>query len=386
MLRMERLYRLVDKPLAEWIKLLCLLSLTHSFSTAFAQEEFVPKICDETEVVRCSTDLEDVACLEMLHACGRYETIVRHFESQQVKSPEAMFYTGLSFYGLYNRSRIKSQQCEFVDAAQNLLTDFLADAKTKSQLRNQTVFRRSYWATRAMEDMKRIQGCQDKGVSKASLLAFGRDYADALIRKLFIMKADTSTALGKKINEVKDSIQTAVRGIASKAAEIEANLNLRRQALEASNNVIKDLITRYNDFFGTAKATSKTDRDYVSSIDLELKNNGTFLQAKQKATDYITEAKASESLINSKLGSISADAYARSRVGLSTMAADEISLDTGTNNTADDMNSTTFKEVVALSQTAQGNDKSQEILTKLQGQWSTLIACTTKPNQWQCLK
>lgn len=367
---------------------LCLLGFMQMASTAQAQEEFIPKICDESELVACGSRLNEVACLEMFHACGRYENIIRYFDSESVKTPDATFYTGLSYYGLYNRSRIKSQQCEFSDAAQRLLGGFLAEARASNQLRNQTVFRRTYWATRAIEDLKRNQSCNVSGGSDASLIAYGSQYAESLIRKLFIMKVESDTALGQKINEVKNSIQSAVRGIASKAAEIEANLKLRRQALDASNTVIQDMINVYNSFFGRASIESKTDRDYASEIDLNLEANGTFLQAKERSADYLEQAKAAESMINTKLGAVSADAYARSKIALATRAEDEISLGTGTKNASNDVfngeSGKQFTALVELTNAAQANDKSLEILKKLQTQWPVTVACATRQSQWQC--
>lgn len=347
-------------------------------------------VCSEAELNACSTDLKSAVCLELYHACGRYEDIIENFKLDQLKDTTAKFYAGMSFYGLFHRTRVKSIQCEYADQARNLLSEFVMEIKQNKGFRNQAEFRQVYRGSKAITDLKTTTGCLEQGMSILDVQFHSQKYGEELMKKLFIRKAGSGSGLDSAIADLKANIQGIVRAITSKAAEIEAQLSMRRQALQASNRSLDKLVQTYKEFFGSADV-SLNARGYQQSIDLTVSSTSPFTSAEKLSTNFLHRSQKVDQAVSAALGAVSAQAYQMAKISLITRAQDESTLASASYTQGLDLISpqgsgSNLASLVSSLKASTSNDKSLDIHKKLKADWTTVLAanCATNPRSWIC--
>ncbi len=356
-----------------------------------AGKVFAAGLCDSSEIVACSNDLEDPKCLELYHACGRYTDIIASFKLDQLKEPTPMFFTGISFYGLFNQTRVKSSQCEYASNAKTLLTDYALTVKSNGNLRDGDSFRRVYIATNILNALKDNKGCLEDGLTTQDAESIGTTFGDELLSKVFIGVPDTTTALGSAISTIKKSVNDTIAAISSSAAEIENQLNMRRQALKSSSDLLKTLSARFKKFFGDSEY-DLNERDIVTDTTFEYNDDHpTIKNAKLNGPMLLTIAEDNERAVMEALGQTSADDYQNAKTSLITQAKDEVSLSTATTSHSLKLidpitQGKDLAPLLAKMKAAANGNASAETLKKLQTKWNQYneAGCGQNSLSWTC--
>jgi hypothetical protein len=186
-------------------------------------------------------------CLTLYQACGRYLEIIEHYKSEAWSTdPNKWYYLGVAYHGLFLRNRAAAAKCQFGTAARLALQAYLHESYKNQGYNDQRIFQQSYHATRVLETVKDIAGCEDDGVTPDELYNATYAHGKALAEGLFLGDPPAGP-LRQTLSQTKAEIQKSIQGFVSKASNIETQIGLRKVGMDESDvrivkvaNLLKD--------------------------------------------------------------------------------------------------------------------------------------------------
>lgn len=229
-------------------------------------------------------------CLDKYLACGEYENLIRHFSGETLAADlKGKYFRGVSFYGLFARSGARSYQCAYARSARGHLLSFLSQTNSASALADETVLDRVRHATMLYSRLIEVEGCLEPGLTEMAVKQRTRQYLSPLLEGMFLPSRGAD-GVSDAIDKARQTIHNTISRFMEIAANIEAKIVLRGQALNASEFRINTIVEAYQggasipgaDWtknFGTAQ-TKRSDRGAIIEVTLadSLPEVGTFLE------------------------------------------------------------------------------------------------------------
>src|SRR5262245_8889641 len=160
--------------------------------TAEADEPACRDITSQTAFTQ-----EKRRCFEALTASGNYQEILDRIEPSSLGlTPQEGFFLGTAYFGLSNRTAAQSLQCLYSVRSKEHLESFLVERQ--NMYRSQHSFGTSddmkyvYRATKELEALKTLKGCEESSYTIETMERFGRKYANERVRTIFF-KGSTTT-------------------------------------------------------------------------------------------------------------------------------------------------------------------------------------------------
>lgn len=214
-----------------------------------------PPICTASELNSCaSNNLATDQCLTLFQACGRHLEIIEHYKSEAWSSdPNKWYYLGVAYHGLYVENRSAAAKCQFGSAARLALQAYLHESHKNQGYNDQRIFQQTYHATKVLDAVKNLPGCEEDGVTADELYFATYAHGKALAEGLFLGDAPAGR-LRDTLNQTKTSIQNSIQGFVSKASNIETQIGLRKVAMDASDVRVFKIANLLQDPFGASVA------------------------------------------------------------------------------------------------------------------------------------
>ena len=243
----------------------------------------------------------DGECLARTYACGEYDLIIAGlFAETLAPTPDQKYYLGAAFFQRQIRERAAGAQCEMVKFAREYLADYLLDVDAEfSRSQSFGTLRQMdqiYHANRMLSDVGEIPGCPESALTRARIATLAQAEADRYARDVFILPPPPALdAFG--------TLQLALRGVVSKASDLETGIALRQVELRSAATHLLAVRQIFADIFGpvtgsgTAIATDTTILDGLLS----------------RTRDMLREVERQEDAFAAALGGVSPEAYATIR-------------------------------------------------------------------------
>ncbi len=349
-------------------------------------------ICTPNDLAPCAAEqpISD-RCLTLYQACGRYLDIVEHYRTEQLPDLRQWYYLGVAYHGLYLRNRSAAARCQFGEAARLALLQYLRESSKDGGYNDQRIFQQSYHATKLLESVKDIAGCQSDGVTYSELytttLAHGREIAEGLF-----LGDPPPGPLATAVATTKADMQTAIRGFISKAANIESQLALRRTAMDQSDTRVNSIWVGLTRDFGATGSKTDTNGTKPVIASLALPAGGSPFRAQMSlytgSSGIEQHTKDVLASLNQAMGTAKISDYENARSTLVGYARDAqaASATAIVRAQAADVNSSILAlraKTPALRATST-TAYFQDIKAKWKSYGTQIGACTQPPTPWYC--
>lgn len=356
-----------------------------------------PPICTAADLATCaSQNLATEQCLTLYQACGRYWEIIDHYKSEAWSSDlNKWYYVGAAYHGLFVLNRSAAAKCQFGTAARLALQSYLHESYKNQGYNDQRVFQQSYHATKLLEAVKDLDGCEDDGATPDELYNATYAHGKELAEGLFLGDPPPGP-MRETLARTKTSIQNSIRGFVSKASNIETQIGLRKVAMDESDARILKIANLFLDPSGFgANVALTTDahgkKPTISSATLPATSPFVALQALYLPNRGIN-ARASGMLarITAALGAVSISDYESKRTLIVGYARDALassasSLDRATKETSPEQMKAIQDGTAAANRA--GDDGAGPFQT-VKAQWKaygdTTHACSQASPPWYC--
>lgn len=270
-------------------------------------------LCSETDLNGCgSSDSEECNnSLTIFYACGKYNEIIQHFAAEDFTTgPQARYFKGVSYYGLYLRNKSMSLKCQFSKLAKSELAGYLYQ-RTELGVSNPRDFDRVYQASKIISELKNLKGCLEDGLSEDEIRFHVRQYSESRLKSLFV-GSPQKDGLGQMIGDIKTDIQITLSSFMTKASKIETQLELREVAMTASQSRLGKIAEAFDESMGNAKITRNKLGDIID-LQLSLDESRGFTAASVRAQNWHDQVASIEKQLLSAFDGVSVNEYEKAR-------------------------------------------------------------------------
>lgn len=243
----------------------------------------------------------DGECLARTYACGEYDTIIAGlFAETLAPTPDQKYYLGAAFFQRQIRERAAGAQCEMVKFAREYLADYLIDVDAEfSRSQSFGTLRQMdqiYHANRMLTDVGEVPGCPESALTRARIASVAQAEADSYARDVFILPPpEALDAFG--------TLQLALRGVVSKASDLETGIALRQVELRSAATHLLAIRQIFTDIFGPVTGSGTAVVADTAILDGLL----------TRTRDMLREVQRQEDAFAAALGGVSPEAYANIR-------------------------------------------------------------------------
>lgn len=217
-----------------------------------------PPICTQTDLSTCAArNLATEACLTLYQACGRSQEIIEHYRSEAWSTDASKdYYLGAAYHSLFLQTRSAAAKCQFGTSARLALQSFLNQSYQNQGYNDQRRFQQTYHATKLLEAVKAIEGCEEDGMTRDELFYATYSHGKALAEGLFVGDVPPGP-LQETLSTLKTTIQTSIQSFVSAASNIVTQIGLRKVAMDASDARIEKIAKLLESGFGATVAVSR---------------------------------------------------------------------------------------------------------------------------------
>lgn len=243
----------------------------------------------------------DGECLARTYACGEYDTIIAGlFAETLAPTPDQKYYLGAAFFQRQIRERAAGAQCEMVKFAREYLADYLMDVDAEfgrsQSFGTMRQMDQIYHANRMLTDVGEVAGCPESALTRARITTVAQAEADRYARDVFILPPpEALDAFG--------TLQLALRGVVSKASDLETGIALRQVELRSAATHLLAIRQIFTDVFGPVTGTGTAVAVNTAILDGLL----------TRTRDMLREVERQEDAFAAALGGVSPEEYANIR-------------------------------------------------------------------------
>jgi hypothetical protein len=209
-----------------------------------------------------STSFADSACVDAdcrirnisgFYANGDYNSITAELAMVQGElRPEEKFYLGMAYFGLFGQTRSKALQCEYRENTQDLLRLFLLDQRSKYKTigtyGSDQEIRQVYAATRSMQELEKIDGCLESGLTIPALRLETQKFVSETLDRILMQSPPQDNLLSpeerqvyRKGQDVWDTVQRLTQLFVGKASNIESEIAKKFVEYDAAHYNIEQI-------------------------------------------------------------------------------------------------------------------------------------------------
>lgn len=198
-------------------------------------------------------------CYETLAAHGRYHEIVDIIELENIAlEPQDKYFLGSAYFGLSNRAGASSVRCHDTIRAKELLEDFLAERQAlygaQHTFGTSDDMKYTYHATKLLDALKAVTGCEESSHTPASLERYGRRYTVERLKGLFYKTAEQDAlrdGFDAKLGQMNDQM----KGFVATASLVETRYGMNLVEIDAGRQNLFSIKDRINGAFGPNAVT-----------------------------------------------------------------------------------------------------------------------------------
>ncbi len=359
-------------------------------SSSFAQSLFSNssnELCSANYLQGCES-LETNACLKKYYACGHYEDIIQHFSAEQIStSPQAHYYKGVSYYGLFNRSRANSVRCHFSKVGRLELMTYIKKQQSEGFNVIES-FNQAYHASQSYEALSAVEGCEESALLKEEVELLTELYAEKTLGSLFAGPVSNG-ALGSTVAALKKDIQTAISGFVTKASAVETQLQMRETALAMSQTRLESIVDRVNEDFGQADIQRNGDGQ-ITGVTASFSTSSAFRAAQINAANWKQQVVNKETEIYGAMNATSISDYEAARSEIINRAVYVTQASTAHINLSGNfVNSTKMSDLYNLANGTEMGQSAEAIINSMGNTWANSntgsVDCLFLfPQPWYC--
>jgi hypothetical protein len=222
---------------------------------AASAREALPQACVDAQRDTAFTQAKR-RCYETLTAEGRYQDALDAIETQPLGlTPQEKYFLGSSYFGLSNRTAAQGLKCFYTVRAKDFLEAFLVERQ--AMYRAQRSFGTSddmiyvYRATKTLEALKGVSGCEESSHTPASLERFARKYAADRVHGLFY--ADGADTINGRFRAKLAQMNGTMREIVSVASQVETRYGLTSTEIDSARQYLLAVRDTINAQYGDAR-------------------------------------------------------------------------------------------------------------------------------------
>ncbi|WP_257450575.1 hypothetical protein [Archangium lipolyticum] len=204
-------------------------------------------------------------CYETLAAHGDYQGIIDRISLNVIGyEPIEKYFLGRAHFGLSNRTAAHSLRCFHTLRAKDLLEAFLTERnhkfETQQTFGTSDEMRYVYHATKTMDALKSITGCEESSHTATSLERYARRYAIERIQGL-VYNTETDGALGPLFREKMGSFQQMMQSLVTTASQVETRYRAASIELDAGRTQLFSIRDDINAQFGAGTVITDDSSD-----------------------------------------------------------------------------------------------------------------------------